>query len=98
MLADTLEHFSSTAVPPFPGIHTTSLMSPDRASAQAMACSRPPEPITIVFIVVIIRRRTRLLQGRHGRFYPLFQARYRFFILGGKYFLVSVPQHKHQRA
>ena len=47
-------HFFSAVVPPFPGTQRTSSIPGDFANAQATACSRPPEPITIAFMAHII--------------------------------------------
>jgi len=49
-LTATLRHLASVAVPALPGATITSLTRADRASFQASACSRPPAPMTRIFM------------------------------------------------
>ena len=52
----TFRHFLSNAVPPFPGTQITSFTAVLFASVYAMACSRPPEPATITFVLPLYRK------------------------------------------
>jgi hypothetical protein len=45
-----LRTFGSRAVPALPGATSTSLASGERDAFHAIACSRPPPPITSTFI------------------------------------------------